>query len=315
VFTEDDEVTETTETAETVEAVDVATDDVAEVADDAVEATADDTDAIELGEDPPEVFDWNGEIDALRGSDWFSKTDMSVRESILKGVEAKYRNFERGFTKAFQENAGRRKTLDRREKDIREQEMRVQKWLHGDVDPLEEKQREIEALKQANEAAILALRDEHEEAVAKMQGGRVDEIEKLTQTLVEREERIRQYEEVEATTKAAKDQAEVDEFTTWLKDKAPHIYNDEEALYKLCVNVAHNVEWDDALKMVLPLYPAPAAAAPAPEPEPVPPAVDMMNMGSGAAPGTEATQTKGFDEMLDDLRRQAQADDAISRSG
>ena len=311
MFTEDDEVTETTETVESVETSTEVSEDVSDATEtvEEVETAADDHDA-----EPPEVFDWNGEIDALRSSDWFSKTDMSVRESILKGVEAKYRNFERGFTKAFQENAGRRKTLDRREKDIREQEMRVQKWLHGDVDPLEEKQREIEALKQANEAAILALRDEHEEATSKMQGGRVDEIEKLTQTLVEREERIRQYEEVEATTKAAKDQAEVDEFTTWLKDKAPHIYNDEEALYKLCVNVAHNVEWDDALKMVLPLYPAPAAEAPAPEPEPVPPAVDMMNMGSGAAPGTEATQTKGFDELLDDLRRQAQADDAIARS-
>ena len=311
MFTEDDEVTETTETVESVEAtVEVAEDttDIAESVEE-VETAADDQD-----DEPPEVFDWNGEIDALRGSDWFSKTDMSVRESILKGVEAKYRNFERGFTKAFQENAGRRKTLDRREKDIREQEMRVQKWLHGDVDPLEEKQREIAALKQANEAAILALRDEHAEAVSKMQGGRVEELEKLTQTLVEREERIKQYEEVEAATQAAKDQAEVDEFTTWIKEKAPHIYSDREALYKLCVNVAHDVTWDDALKMVLPLYPAPAAAQPAPVPEPVPPAVDMMNMGSGSAPGTEAAQTKGLDELLDDLRRQAQADDAISRS-
>jgi hypothetical protein len=66
--------------------------------------------------------------------------------------------------------------------------------------------------------------------------------------------------------------------------------------------------------MTLALHPSPAAAAPAREPDPVPPAVGMMNMGSGSAPGTEATQTKGFDELLDDLRRQAQADDAISRS-
>ena len=314
MFTEDDEVTETTETVESVETSTEVSEDVSDAVEavEGVETAADDHD-----EEPPEVFDWNGEIDALRGSDWFSKTDMSVRESILKGVEAKYRNFERGFTKAFQENAGRRKTLDRREKDIREQEMRVQKWLHGDVDPLEEKQREIEALKQANEAAILALRDEHEEATSKMQGGRVDEIEKLTQTLVEREERIRSYEEAEAATKAAKDQAEVDEFTTWLQEKAPHVYSDEAALYDLCVNVAHGKEWNDALKMTLALHPSPEALEPetAPEPEPVPPAVDMMNMGSGSAPGTEATQTKGFDELLDDLRRQAQADDAISRSG
>ena len=154
-------------------------------------------------------------------------------------------------------------TLDRREKDIREQEMRVQKWLHGDVDPLEEKQREIESLKQANEAAIRALRDEHEEATAKMQGGRVDEIEKLTQTIVEREERIRGYEETEANAKATKDQAEVDEFTAWLQEKAPHVYGDEEALYDLCVNVAHGKEWGDALKMTLALHPSPAAAAPA----------------------------------------------------
>lgn len=311
MFTEDNEVTEVAEVEETN---DVSTDHSAEAVDDAVEATTDDTDAIEPSDDPPEVFDWNGELDDLRGSDWLAQADMSVREAITKGVETKYRNFERGFTKAFQENAGRRKTLDRREKDIREQEMRVQKWLHGDVDPLEEKQREIESLKQANEAAIRALRDEHEEAASKMQGGRVDEIEKLTQTIVEREERIRGYEETEANAKATKDQAEVNEFTTWLQEKAPHVYGDEEALYDLCVNVAHGKEWGDALKMTLALHPSPAAAAPAREPDPVPPAVGMMNMGSGSAPGTEATQTKGFDELLDDLRRQAQADDAISRS-
>ncbi len=311
MFTEDDEVTETTETVESVETTTEVSETVADETE-VVEAAAEDQE-----EAPPEVFDWNGELDSLRDSDWFTQTDTSVRESILRGVEAKYRNFERGFTKAFQENAGRRKTLDRREKDIREQEMRVQKWLHGDVDPLEEKQREIESLKQANEAAIRALRDEHEEAVAKMQGGRVEEIEKLTQTLVEREERIRQFEEAEAAVKAAEDQKEVDEFTNFLKERAPHIYADKEALYDMCVNVAHGKEWDDALKMTLAIWPTPeseAPAAPAPEPEPVPPAVDMMNMGSGAAPGTEATQTKSFDQMIDDLRRQAQADDAVARN-
>ena len=69
--------------------------------------------------------------------------------------------------------------------------------------------------------------------------------------------------------------------------------------------------------MTLAIWPTPESAAPAapePEPEPVPPAVDMMNMGSGAAPGTEATQTKSFDQMIDDLRRQAQADDAVARN-
>ena len=60
MFTEDNEVTEVAEVEETN---DVSTDHSAEAVDDAVEATTDDTDAIEPSDDPPEVFDWNGELD------------------------------------------------------------------------------------------------------------------------------------------------------------------------------------------------------------------------------------------------------------
>ena len=321
MFTEENDVAETDETTTTeTETVDTGSADTGEAvsssgdmtaaADESTETAADAPESDDP-ENAPEVFDWNGEVDALRESDWFQRADMSVKDAVLRGVEAKYRNFERGFTKAFQENAGRRKTLDRRESDIRAQEMRVQKWLHGDVDPLEEKQREIDALKQANDAAILALRDEHEMAVSKMQGGRAGEIEDITKELVEARSRLQTFEAEVQVAREAEDKAELAEFTNWIKEKAPHVYSDHDALYKLCVNVANDVDRDDALAMVLQVHPHPADSPMAPQPvaEPVPAAVGMMNMGTGAAPATESVPMQSFDDMLDKLRRDAVYDE------
>ena len=116
-------------------------------------------------EDPiSQPVEWNGELDALKQSEWLSALDPNSRDTVLSGVETKYRNWERGYSKAFQENADKRRTLDEREQEVRTQEIRVQRWVNGDVSPLEDKQREIEDLKNLHQGALQALKKEHEEA-------------------------------------------------------------------------------------------------------------------------------------------------------
>ena len=309
MFCEDDEVVETTDTAEVADSGDaepaeaVASD--SDVSDDPAEAAEAAEESSE--EEAPSLFDWNGEVDSLKAAEWLNDLDPSTRATLMRGIEAKYRNFERGYTKAAQENSVRRKSLERKEKDIREQEMRVQKWLHGDVDPLAAKQTEIDDLKRMHEVALEALRREHEEASNTLQHGRADELEKLMQERDSALQRVGVFEQQVAAQEKAKVEAEVDEFETWLKDKAPHVYSDEKALYALCVQVASGIARDDALSMVLGKYAAPAPEPepePVPTPDPVPESVDMMNMGSSAA-STEPVEVRSFDDLMDSLRRQA----------
>ena len=79
-------------------------------------------------EEAPSVFDWNGELDSLTKADWYGRLDEPLRNTITRGFEQKYRNFERGFTKSFQETAAKRKDIERRENQLREEERRIQRW-------------------------------------------------------------------------------------------------------------------------------------------------------------------------------------------
>jgi hypothetical protein len=317
MFYEDDEVVaETTETAEASAPAAEATTEAVETADAGGETAADavsDETAADALEEAPAVFDWNGEVDALREAAWIKSLDPQVRASLLSGVQAKYRNLERGYTKAYQENASTRKSLDRRAQEIKDQELRVQKWLHGEIDPMEEKQRELDLIKQHHESALDTLHKEHEKALMKAQTGHADEINKLIEERESAQSRIAQYEAEQEAAEEARIEADVDLFSNWVKETAPHVYNDEKALYALCTTVAAGIDQEEAMKMVLAIHPTPApepVEPEAPAPEPVPQAVEMMNMGASAAANTEETNNLSFDEKMDLLRRQAMTDEA-----
>ena len=316
MFCEDDEVVaETADAGEAVEtdSVEVTSDEPVEAASDESAAdepaTADETAADAL-EEVPSLFDWNGEVDSLREAEWVKKLDMSVRESVLRGVESKYRNFERGYTKAFQENALKRKALERREQEIKDTELRVQKWLHGDIDPMEEKQKEIEMMRQHHASALDTLHKEHEKALSKHQTGYAEELEKHIKAREAAESELSGYQTERQERKEAEMKAEVDNFENWIKEEAPHVYADQDALYALCVNVASGIPQEKALRMVLGAHPTPEPEEPPPaEPEKVPEAVEMMSMGASAAASTEPTNDQSLDERLDILRRQAMAEE------
>lgn len=258
-------------------------------------------------EDAPSVFDWNGELDALTKSDWFSKVgDDGLRNTLVRGFESKYKNFERGFTKAFQDTAARRKDLERREAALRENELRVQRWLSGNADPMAEKQAEIDRLKAAHDAALQTLRDEYEQSVLKAQEewtGKYGTAER------ERDELKMRLEQFEYEARAAEErqvEEAVDEVEGWLKSEAADVYENDDAFYAFCVLVTGGLDPEDAVTMTRAKFGPP----PPPEPEPVPEAMKMMNLGPQRGSGTVQSENRSYKDIMDQMRRAAQADES-----
>jgi len=265
----------------------------------------------------PQVIDWNGELESLKTSDWFERLDESTRAGLLQGLETKYQNWQRGYTSKFQDISKQRREVDAMLKDVRENEMRVQKWLHGDVDPLKEKQSEIDEMKVAHRAALATLRAEFEEAQEKLANGHTTSVEEATKARDEALARVQEFETAAAKAEEARIASAVDEFETWMKEKAPDIYENEEALKALCVlctprgnpdngDYFPGYEADTALAMVRAQYPLQEAEPePEPEPEAVPEGMKLMDMGPDTAQGTETGEHRSFDDIMDKLRRAA----------
>jgi hypothetical protein len=312
---------ETVAAADTGESVDVSDAAPVETAAEPVEAAepVDTAESVEAVEAAPEaesevesVVDWNGEVDSLRSSDWFTALDDKLQSALMEGLNTKYSNWQRGYTDKFQEMSTRRKALDAKEQDVRQQEQRVQKWLHGDIDPLEEKQKEIDELKAMHRSAIDTLRSEFADATEKAQNSSKSE---LQQIIEERETLRQQIETWESRAKEA-EEAEIEnavaEFDTWVKETSPQVHENDDAFKLLCDLCTASVDPAEAMDMVnhkfkMGQYAPQAEAEPEPEPEPVPEAIGMMNMGTSAS-GTEEAEARDFASIMKNLRSQAQAD-------
>lgn len=286
--------TETVESSEPVESAE--TEAPAEAAE-AAEAPADDS---------PSVIDWNGESDSIRTAEWFNALDKGVQEALMKGVEGKYLNWQRGYTKAFQENAASRKELDRRAKEVRQTEIRVQKWLHGDVDPLSEKQQEIDDLKRTHTAAVQAMREEHDIATEKIRTSNVSDLENAIKERDEVRAKITNYEKQVAAREEKTLEEATDRFESWLNKEAPDIVANDDAFYTLCVLCTGGTSPEDAVAMVRAKYPLPVAE-PEPEPEEVPKSMELMNMGTNQS-GTTSSENRSFEDIMETMRRNALAE-------
>ncbi len=255
---------------------------------------------------PPSVFDWNGELDSLTKADWYNRLDEPTRNTLSRGFETKYRNFERGYTKSFQDTASKRKDIERREAALREQELKIQKWLTGDADPMAEKQAEIDRLKAAHDAALQTLRDEYDQSVRKAAEewtGKYGTAER------ERDELRQRLEAFEYEAKQAEErqiEAAVTEVEDWLKSEADDVYNNDEAFYDFCVLVTGGKDPETAVRMVRAVHAPPEP----PKAEPVPDAMNLMNMGPSRSASTTQTDNRSYKEIMDSMRRSAQADES-----
>lgn len=257
-------------------------------------------------EAPPQVVDWNGEIDALQKADWFGRLDEPTRNLFVRGAENKYKNLERGYTKAFQDTAGRKRDLDRKEAALRDQELKIQKWLTGDADPMAEKQAEIDRLQTIHNTALETLRNEYEQSQRKAADewtGKYGTAERERDELRQRLETF-EYEAKQAETRQV--EAAVDEVENWMKSEANDIYSNDDAFYAFSVLLTGGIDPEDAVSMVR------AKFAP-PEPvraEPVPDAMELMNMGPGRTASTNVSDNRSYKDIMDSMRRMAQSDEA-----
>jgi hypothetical protein len=270
--------------------------------------------------------DWNGEMESVRAADWFNGLGTKAKQTVLAGLENKYKNWQRGYTDKFEEMSKRRKTMEDREERIRMQESRVQKWLYGNEDPITDLKKEIKSLEEEKAKVAADFEQKMKESLAEAQEtGKVD----YDKVLSERDSAMKAFnslrERVEAAEQA-KLEEEVDSWDSWLKTEAPDLYadfEDEELVTKrddafewFCKLAATGMNKEMALAMLRSQFPKIEAPEPEPEvveeqpkaaePEPVPESVSLMNMGTGQASTTTPSDPRTFEEMMDAMRRAAQ---------
>tara|TARA_R100001126_G_C4877496_1_gene176984 strand:+ start:516 stop:1448 length:933 start_codon:yes stop_codon:yes gene_type:complete len=298
------EQTEVAETSETTEAP-------------ASTSEAVDVQASDSGsEAAPEVFDWNGELESLRQEQWFNELDEGMRSSMTRGFETKYQNWARGYQKKFDELSKQRREADKVLEAARAQERKVMQWLHGDVDPLIEKQKEIDSLKVAHQSALEALRERAEmehEKVKKSFGNELDE------AIAARDKAIQQHNELQNQIEEFEKQVteqEVDGIEQYMIESASDIYENDEAFEDFLLAWKAGADIDKAIKMVRALYPQETAPEPEPEPEPepVPEGMKLMNMKPDTAAATEGGNPQTFEEMMQSLKKEGQREAEILRN-
>tara|TARA_R110002124_G_scaffold73922_1_gene198207 strand:+ start:4136 stop:5077 length:942 start_codon:yes stop_codon:yes gene_type:complete len=298
------EVAETSEAAEPVEA--------SSSASESVEAQS----VEDTSSEAPEVFDWNGELESLRQEQWFNGLDENMQGSMLRGFETKYQNWARGYQKKFDELSTQRREADRTLEKAREEERKVMKWLHGDVDPLLEKQKEIDNLKVAQKAALRTLQEraemEHEKAKTAFGS-------ELETAINARDEAIQQHVSLQQQVQTFEDQVterEVDGIEEYLIQNASDIYERDEAFEDFLMAWKAGAPIDKAITMVRALYPQEVAPEPEPEPEPepVPEGMKLMNMKPDTAAATQGGEPRSFEELMRTRKMEAQREADLIRN-
>lgn len=260
----------------------------------------------------PPVLDWNGEVDHLVKADWYAKLDKAVQDVLLKGVEAKYKAYDRKYRATWDEQARRGRDFDAREAALAEQERRIMRMWTGEEDPMAAKQSEIDAMKQAHATMVERMVQEHRAELERAQGpspeleAKVQQVEDLGKKLKDIEaERDGFRGRIEAVEKAEQEAA-LESFEKWLSEEAPHLVGDDadsEGFDALVTLLEGGMPPARAIKMVLAEFPAPVA-----EEKPVAkaPGPAIRAMGRGDTGGTEKRETRDLQDVFDQMRRQAQ---------
>ena len=307
---EDTDVAEVSDAGDAGDAGAIDTSDVGSDTGDSVE-TADAADSEEMA--PPDALDWNGELEGLRTSEWFSTLDADVRDGLRRGLENKYQNWQRGYNSKFQEISKQRRELADQTKRIRAEEAKVQRWLHGDVDPMVEKQQEIDEMRAAHGGALDMLRKEFTEAQAKLENSHGDALTAAVKAREEAEARIAQFEEVAASAEKRQLNEKVDILEQKLVNEAPEIY--EKAFGRYIALRRGGDTHEEALEALLPIYRVQEAAPPPePQPEPVPEGMKLMNMGPDSSSATEPAKLHVYEDIMAQRRKEAMREDELIRN-
>lgn len=263
----------------------------------------------------PALVEWNGEVEHLTAQDWYKGLDPAIQPVILKGIEAKYQNYDKKYRSTWDEQAKARRTLEERERAVAESEKRAMRLWTGEEDPAAYGQAEVAQLKKAHAEMVERMVADHRAELEKHKGPTPELVEKVA-ALQQVEARLR---EIEAERDAMKgrlgeiEQAEqaaaIDAFGAWLDKEAPHIVADgapPEAFESLTTLINAGVPAPKALRMVLVGYPAPKPEPAKPAAKPAAPGPGVRAMSGGSDGGTSRRDTRDLNEVMDTLRRQAQ---------
>jgi hypothetical protein len=257
--------------------------------------------AAESSPEPTSESEWVGELASLQSAEWFKGLPDASKNAILAGIETKYKNWQSGYTKKFQDLANQRDQLQTDRQKLRREEIRVQKWLYGTEDPLAAKQAEMDQLTQKHTEAVAALEKAHTEALQAAQTNQGTEFDEAKQALEKAQAQVQQFEAAQAERDKVELESAADEFMGYVKTNAPDIMDNDAMYFDLIGACRVGNSLDDAIHMVRAKY-----NRGKPQPEAVPAAMDMMNMGTGQTAGTETGETRSFDQIMDSMRREAQ---------
>ena len=264
---------------------------------------------------------WNGELESLQSSDWYTGLDEGVRQQFEHGYGNKVKNLERGFTdkmtklaedrKAFEaqqtKSQGAQEGIARELDDAKQKLARFQRWLGSGVTPSEELTTELKTAR-ANLASLQAQ-------IEKAATDREAAVTAATQAAkTEADERYAalqgKYDQLDSEHKAfvqKSDEAIISSLETWIDKEAPALYDNDSAMNLFGALLQGGITEDpaEALTMVASKFPAFRKI----QPKEGPPALDAMAGSSsvgfspGETNGTSGSPLANYNRIKNQLMR------------
>jgi uncharacterized protein YlxW (UPF0749 family) len=226
------------------------------------ETTATSADAIEAA---PVVIDWNGELESLQGAEWLATLDEPTRAAIIEGIEAKYRNYNKGYQRKYGELAQQRRAYDAEIQQVRDESaaaMQAAQELRDEATRLW-----YEGGEGADPAQLQALQQ------------RISELEAAA---VERQSQLDRYE-----------QADVDQLVERMQKELPDIYENDDALEMYVRLLESEIPDAQAITMTRAIY---QPNTPPTRPS-IPASVEAAGRGDAGA-GVTPKRALTFDEVM-----------------
>ena len=257
---------------------------------------------------------WNGELASLEKEPWYASLDMSARDSIRSGLQAKHSSWEKGYRPKMEANTAKEKELQTRKEQVDAAEKRFWRLQRGEDDPIkpltdavtaaEEKAAAAEAARDAAvaeaTAKVTALEGELAETKAAKSTGDASgaDVDAVKTELAEAKEAVQKmtaeiesYKTAEVDALTAASDAAGEELCDWLTEVHPAIMADgnDKALDYYNKLIVAEIDVTEAVNLVYAKFPELKPK----EPEPVEPAVARMTVG-GSRPGTATGEAEDY---------------------
>ena len=280
------------------------------VADVAVEVAAPDVAVDTSVDEPADPFeDWNGELSSLRDHDAFSSLEGAIRDSLLRGIEKKYRNYQQGYTAKTTSLSDRERRLTEQEARVKRDSARWQRWMQGDGNPVDELQAQIAEMETKHGAVIEALRGEREQLIKEAQGKWGTERDQLVSDAGKLQAELNGIREAEHTARQKAEEEAASALDSWIEENATDIRGDDGAYFMFLNALVGGASREQATKAARAAFDL--ATPPAkPTPEEVPDDVDMMS--PGASPAVDSNDHEDPETILRRMMRAAAVKDGVS---